>query len=124
MTEFLEGGDMPVEKWRVVFHVSDGQLWPRALKNITNFLREVGDAAAQVEVVANAAAVTGYFMDGEELGQMVQLAERGVVFKACRNALKEHALENSALPPFVQVVPAGVAELVQKQAAGYAYIKP
>lgn len=124
MIEYQEGNDLPVEKWQVVFHVSDCQLWPRALKNISNFLREVGDAAAQVEVVANAAAVAGYFMDGEEMGQMVQLVEQGVVFKACRNALKEHALENSALPPFVQVVPAGIAELVKKQAAGYAYIKP
>lgn len=113
-----------MDKVRVVFHVSESQLWPRALKNIYNFLRDVGDQNAVVEVVANALGVNGYFTDDEVKKKMMTLAERGVLFTACRNALRDQGLSEENLPPFVQVVPAGISELVKKQKEGYAYIKP
>lgn len=111
--------------YKVLFHVSDNEVWPKALTNIVNFLKDVDQA--EVEVVANAAGVKAYFeteTKQELLEQMGKLAQQGILFTACRNALKAHALEEVKLPVFVQGVPGGITELVKKQAEGFIYIKP
>ncbi|MFQ8584269.1 MAG: hypothetical protein ACLSA6_17965 [Holdemania massiliensis] len=48
----------------------------------------------------------------------------GVVFAACRNALRAQSIAPETLIEKTTVVPAGVVELAQKQQAGFAYIKP
>ncbi len=119
-----------VSKLKVLFHVNELERWPRVLVNVTNFIKDVGRENADIEVVANGAAVLAYAdgnagEDKKKLhAEMAGLAEAGVAFVACRNALKMHSLDENALPPFVTVVPAAITEIVQKQAAGYAYIKP
>ncbi len=55
---------------------------------------------------------------------MAQAKAEGVVFAACRNALRAQAIEPESLLEKTVVVPAGVIELAQKQQAGFAYIKP
>jgi len=55
---------------------------------------------------------------------MEKLSKVGVKFVACRNALKGQLVDEESLPDFVTVVPAGITEIVRKQAEGYAYIKP
>ncbi len=112
--------------FKVLFHVSDNETWPKAVLNIQNFLKDVGEAGAEIEVVANAAAVATYYNQekADLLDQMKQLSETGVKFTACRNALKIHQLDENAIPGFVEVVPGGITEIVAKQAAGFLYIKP
>lgn len=109
---------------KVLFHVNEPERWPRALVNIGNFIKDVGQGNAEIEVVANGAAVTSY-VAGDKLNQeMAGMADLGVKFVACRNALRMHSLEENTLPSFVAVVPAGITEIAKKQAEGYAYIKP
>ncbi|WP_207204831.1 DsrE family protein [Neobittarella massiliensis] len=55
---------------------------------------------------------------------MQALAVRGVVFTACQNALRANGISTQALPGFVHTVPAGIAELVDRQEEGWAYVKP
>jgi len=106
-----------------VFHVSDNNIWQKALNNINNYLLDIGETSAQIEVVANANAVSGYF-NTDLIAKMHQLNKKGVRFFACKNALKAHNLEISLLPSFIDTVPAGITALVIKQQEGYAYIKP
>ena len=115
-----------MECFKVLFHVNENDRWPVVITNIGNFLKDVGQENAEVEVVANGAAVWAFASDsgGELLERMKQLAARGVRFAACRNAINAHALNESALPPFVAVVSAGITEIARKQCLGYAYIKP
>ncbi|AEG58763.1 DsrE family protein [Desulforamulus ruminis] len=112
---------------KVLFHVSDNEVWPKALLNITNFLKDVGQNGAEVEVVANAGAVMAYYPPEEkkeQLEQMAKLSHMGVKFTACRNALNAHSLDESQRPGFVEVVPGGITEVVKKQTEGFIYIKP
>lgn len=110
---------------KALFHVNEPDRWPRVLLNINNFLRDVGSGNASIEVVANGAGVLAYSQGKQDLiKQMEKLHGQGVVFAACRNALNMHNISEENLPVFVTVVPAGITEIVQKQAAGYAYIKP
>ena len=119
-----------LSKLKVLFHINEAERWPRVLLNITNFVKDVGGDNADIEVVANGAAVMAYVKadageDKEKLpADMAGLAGAGVKFAACRNALQMHALDEKALPPFVTVVSAGITAIARRQAAGYAYIKP
>jgi hypothetical protein len=110
---------------KVLFHINEPERWPMVIVNITNFLRDVGSDNASIEVVANGAGVTAYARGKQELiKQMEELNRQGVVLAACRNALNMHKISEESLPAFIAVVPAGITEIVKKQAAGFAYIKP
>lgn len=116
-----------MERLKVLFHVNEPERWKRALVNVRNFINDVGQGQADIEIVANGAGVTDYAGDvvkSELIKEMKVLHSQGVVFAACRNALKMHAMDESILPDFVLVVPAGITEIAKKQAEGYAYIKP
>jgi intracellular sulfur oxidation DsrE/DsrF family protein len=53
------------------------------------------------------------------------LMERGVAFRACRNAIKARLLKPEQLLEGVEVVPAGLAEAARPQVReGYANSKP
>ena len=43
---------------------------------------------------------------------------------ACNNAMRANQITKDQLPENVVVVPAGVLDLIELQAQGYAYIKP
>lgn len=112
-----------MSKFKVLFHINDPERWPRVLLNINNFINDAGPANVSVEVVANGGAVIA--LAGEKLQEeMNRLAGLGIIFAACRNALKMHDLEENTLPSFITVVPAGITEIARKQAEGFAYIKP
>lgn len=130
-------------RMKVLFHVNETERWQRALLNIINFINDAGQENVDIEVVANGAAVSAYAdrcfspegscraaadcgkaNENDIIDQMPKLAEMGVKFAACRNALRAQSLDENTLPSFVTVVSAGITEIARKQAEGYAYIKP
>lgn len=121
---------------KCLIHVNEPERWPVALSNIINLLNDVGDSSINVIVVSNGAGVKGYMTCPEDstgacipgamdvLKKMEELYRRGVRFLACRNALRANNIDEKSLPSFVEVVPAGMTELIKRQTEGYAYIKP
>jgi hypothetical protein len=118
-----EGGLKQQEGLMAVFHVDEAVKWSLALTNLENILNEVGEENAKLELVGNAEAVKG-FLDPSLTSRMEALNSRGVRFVACRNALMAFHVEPASLPGFIQVVPAGVVEVIRKQSEGYAYVRP
>ncbi len=111
--------------YNVVFHVDETGKWELTLKNVSNLLQQIDARTAHVEVVANAEAVTGYVLPQSPFAAALhRLNAQGVTFVACNNALKALGIAPGSLMPFTKVVPAGVLELIERQAKGYAYIKP
>ena len=55
---------------------------------------------------------------------VVLLAQAGVSFRVCANAMKKVPITKEDLLPCVEVVPAGVVEIVRLQREDFAYIKP
>ena len=55
---------------------------------------------------------------------VVLLANGGVSFRVCANAMKKVPITKEDLLPCVEVVPAGVVEIVRLQREDFAYIKP
>ena len=55
--------------------------------------------------------------------RMQKLHDGGVVFAACENTMRKKKVTKEQLLPFVTTVDSGVAEVVRKQEAGWAYVK-
>lgn len=106
-----------------VLHISDNERWSKALKNIENYLKDIGENNAIIEVVANSDAVKAYKAQ-DLIQEMKALHYRGITFIACRNALAANSIDTSSLPNFIKIVPGAITHLVLKQTEGYAYIKP
>jgi uncharacterized protein len=111
---------------KAVFHIDEISKWELLLGNVSNLIRATEIEAYQVEVLANSEAVRNYIRNeqNKNLAKMLELAQQGIHFAACNNSLKKMGIDPLRLLPFVHIVPVGVLELIQKQAEGYAYIKP
>lgn len=115
---------------KTVFHVDELGKWDMALGNAKNLISYCRDSGLpwEVELVANGPAVQALTeAEAERLGigtVLMELMATGAVIAACRNALQGNGILPGALCQGVVVVPAGVAELALRQAAGFAYIKP
>ncbi len=79
-----------------------------------------------VKVLANSEAVKMYAEKTESkiLKLMEKLFQAGIRFIACNNSLNLLGIEREMLSEFVEIVPVGVLELIERQMEGYAYIKP
>ena len=122
---------MDYTEYRVIFHIDKRSKWKLLLGNVENLLQAADShedcQSITVEVLANSEAVLEYAPArgaGSYSAQMAGLHQRGVTFAACRNAMKGNGLTETDLEDFVVAVPAGVMELVKRQAQGYGYIKP
>ena len=114
-------------KYKAIFHLdepSKGRA-DQVVGNITNLLNDLGDENVEVELLANGGGVRALTNGPEGQADPVELlAKRGVRFVACQNSLEHLNMGQDDLLDLVEVVPAGVSELVKKQAEGWAYIRP
>jgi hypothetical protein len=112
---------------KVIFHIDELNKWKLLLKNVSNLLHAVDVEKCNIEVMANSEAVKLYTINvdlNSEISVMKKLNSKGVKFVACNNALNSYGIKKEDLMECVDIVPVGVLELINKQAEGYAYIKP
>lgn len=110
----------------VVFHIDEQDRWEQLLSNVEHFARDFAQGS-KIVIVINGPAVRTFngFDVHPEYGKVMRaLVERGVKFAMCANSLRNRQIPKDILPDFIEVVPQGVAYIVEKQGAGYAYIKP
>ena len=107
----------------IQLNTSDTLVWHGALKNISNLQAALG-ASMQIELVAHGAGIS-ILVDGKttQKAKITELAASGVLFKACENSIRERKIDRTTILPQAGTVPSGVAEVVLKQEAGWAYLK-
>lgn len=107
----------------VQLNTSDTLVWHGALKNISNLQTALG-ANTQIELVAHGSGI-GILIDGKttQKTKIAELAASGVLFKACENTIRERKIDRATILTQAGTVPSGVAEVVLKQEAGWAYLK-
>lgn len=114
-------------RFLAVFHIDEGSLAKAnmVLHNVQNLLDDLGADEVEAAVLANGEGVKAFLQKPNvHRDQIRRLAERGVQLLACENSLRFLGLSEDDLLDPVHVVPAGVSELVKKQAKGWAYIRP
>lgn len=116
-----------MSEYKVIFHIDEINKWELLLGNVSNLLNSIDNEKLYIEVLANSEAVK-YYNINKNLDAVFNIMEslniKGVKFVACNNALMAYDLKRDNILHFVDIVPAGVVELVKKQSEGYAYIKP
>ena len=115
----------PAAKHHVVFVITSGTPddWQRTMVLADHFIAGVKPDTTDVEVLAYGSGIGILAKGASTAAQMPALEAQGVHFVACENAMKAAHLTRADLLPGVSSVPSGVVELVQKQEAGYSYVK-
>ncbi len=97
----------------------------RVLFQLDRVLKELGPDKVRFTVVAYEEGIQALRADNGRTASLVtDLANRGVVFKACRISMKASGLSEDDMNMVVDFVPAGAPEVIRLQLQGYRYWKP
>lgn len=100
------------------------QHWESVLNNVENLQKAFAPEPVEIEVVAHGKALAMLQRtNAAQSERMVRIAAAGVKFAACENTMRRMKVLKSDLFDFVVTVDSGVAEVVRKQEAGWAYLK-
>jgi intracellular sulfur oxidation DsrE/DsrF family protein len=116
----------PQPKHKVVFELNAQAPsgWDQLFHNVDNVLKIFGSEGVQVEVVFFGKGLRMLLKTNAEYADRLKAAtDKGVTLAACQNSMRAMKVTTEDLFPFAAQVDSGVAELVRKQEAGYAYIK-
>lgn len=97
--------------------------WQLTLNNVRNLESGLAPDAVEVEIVAYGPGTAFLKKDAPDAAEIQKFEAAHVHFVACGNAMKKQHLEAAGLVAGVDVVPAGIVEVVRKQEAGWVYIK-
>lgn len=110
---------------RVVVQVSDGNAatWSQAL-NVVRNLRAAYGPATKIEVVVFGNGIGMLTMDSEVGNRVGETIAAGVPVYACENSMRGRKLSRQDMLEKVAYVPAGIVEIINKQRAGWAVVRP
>jgi intracellular sulfur oxidation DsrE/DsrF family protein len=117
--------DVGSQSHRVVIELtSEGsKQYEAVLNNVQNVINALGKGT-EVLVVTHGPAIGFVQKVNQEFAErMEKLSKEGAVFVACENTMKRKQITKDQLLPFVKTVDSGVAEVVRRQEAGWAYVK-
>jgi intracellular sulfur oxidation DsrE/DsrF family protein len=109
----------------VVLQVDDNDQakWNLALNNAQN-LQHAYKGNVKVEIVTYGPGVNMLKMESVVGNRVADAKKSGVAIVACQNTMRKMKLTNADMLPNTSYVPAGIVEVIKKERAGYAYIKP
>jgi len=97
----------------------------RAFLQIDKVLTDLGEKNLNITVVAYEDGIHSLLENNKETSQLLtKLANRGVIFKACRISMRAWKLHEDQFPLEVEFVPAGAPEVIRLQMQGYKYWRP
>lgn len=98
-----------------------------ALNNAVNLQKHYGMDNIIVEVVAYGPGLNLLTKKSDQASRVESLAMQDIVFSACGNTMKKMAKKSGQQPQLLEgvgTVPAGVAQIMELQEQGYAYLRP
>lgn len=103
---------------------------PQKLNTLYNFVKNTKrETRGEVVVVTHGPELRAFAKENYEkyqgiVDKMAELAQDGVQFKMCNNAMKAAGFNAEDMHGFITVVPAGFPEVAYWQGKGYRYINP
>lgn len=111
---------------KVIVQVSDSdpQKWQLALNNVANIQKDLGRDNVDIELVAYGPGI-GMLKLESKVGERIKDAIAAhVKINACQNTMRGQHLTKDDMLSDIGYVPSGVVEIIKKQEAGYAYVRP
>jgi intracellular sulfur oxidation DsrE/DsrF family protein len=114
------------DKEGVVIQVSDNDpaKWNLALNNAKNIQKDFGKDKVNIEIVAYGPGINMLKKDSAVGSRLDEITLSGVTVSACQNTMKGQNLSEKDMHPSIGYVPSGVVEIMKKQKAGSAYLRP
>ena len=111
---------------RVVMQVSDNDpaKWNLALNNAKNVQTDLGAQNVAIEIVAYGPGLAMLKADSVSATRIAEAMGAGVKVVACENTMINQKLGKDDMLSGIGYVKAGVVEIMQKQQAGWAYLRP
>jgi len=111
---------------RLVIQVSDAEpaKWNLALNNARNVQEELGTANVEIEIVAYGPGLGMLKKDAVTSGRVDEASLAGIKLVACENTMRNQKLTKSDIHTAASYASSGVVEIMQKQAAGWSYVRP
>ena len=113
-----------VKEHRIVFQLAspDTLVHIGLMKQLNNLLTAVPDVT--VEVVCHGPGLNILIADKTTIqSQIQQLKMKGVTFAACENTMKDRNISKDRIIPEAVFVPAAIVEIMNRQEAGWTYVK-
>ena len=116
-------------KHKVVIQVSSGdaQVQTMAVNNAVNLQQHYGVDNVKVEIVAFGPGLSLLTPKSDQKDRIKSLTTQDISFSACANTMKgikKKTGQEPTLTEGVNIVPAGVARIVELQEQGYSYVRP
>lgn len=117
---------LAVEKSKMVIQVSDNdsKKWELAMGNAKNIQKDLGKENVDLEIVTYGPGINMLKAHSKAEKGVSEMINSGVKVVACENTMAKEKLKKADMLPVVGYVPSGVVEILKKQEAGYAYLRP
>ena len=112
------------KKYKFIFQLASGDttVHRSTIKQLFNVL--AASPKSTLEVVCHNAGISFLQISKTTVGDKIQeLKNKGVVFAACENTLRDRKIDKKDIVPQAIFVPSALIELAEKQNKGWAYIK-
>jgi intracellular sulfur oxidation DsrE/DsrF family protein len=111
--------------YKALFQVSDDdpKKWNQTLNNIKNLQQDLGAANVTIEIVIFGPGIGMVKIETEVGNRLQEAIDAKVSVLVCQNTMRGAHLTPEDMQPRIGYVPAGVGEIVRRQAEGYAYIR-
>ena len=109
---------------KVVIQVSDSDpaYWNLALNNAKNVQKDMKGAV--IEIVAYGPGIGMLKADSVVANRISEMADSGIKILACGNTMRGQKITKEEMNTSIGYVQAGVVQIMNRQAEGYAYIRP
>jgi len=101
----------------------DTARWKQTLSIAKNLKKDMGKDNLAIEIVAHGAGLKMIMKESEVAGLLADAQKDGVILAACAASMKGQKVAASDLVDGVTVVPFGAKEIMQKQEAGWSYLR-
>jgi len=126
-TEFAEPKPALDNPRQIVFSVTEGddKAINHVLSSANNVLKFYGPEKVQMEIVAYSGGIEMLLKKNPKIAERVRtLMLYDVTFIACGNTMRTKNIKEDELIDDVEVVTAGIVEMIERVKEGWIYIKP
>ena len=111
---------------KLVIQVSDAEpaKWNLALNNAKNVQEELGAKNVEIEIVAYGPGIGMLKKDAITSDRVDEATMAGIKVVACENTIRNLKLTRADIHSAASYANSGVVEIMQKQKAGWAYVRP
>lgn len=110
----------------VVIQISDDNVksWQTAFNVVNNLTNVYGKENVDVELVAFGDGIQALTFDSKAASRIPGATGQGAKVIACENSMRRFKLSRNDMAPEVEYVKAGVQRIIERQAQGWAVIRP